>query len=193
MENGMDEINKKWLGGELNFYFKYKRKIIEGLIDGSCLNVGCGEHKIKDATNIDKNATNLPYKKNSFDTIILSDVIEHIDDWKKAVEEAIRVSKNQVIITVPAYMWLWSNYDKSLGHYRRYAKEDFDKYLRNLKNINYEVAYLFGAILPLIWLRKFSDGKTPRLPKFINHILYLLSQIKLPFGSTIIVKIKKND
>ena len=188
----MDELNKKWLGGELNFYFEYKRKIIENLIVGSCLNVGCGEHKIKNAINIDENATNLPYKKNSFDTIILSDVIEHIEDWKKAVKEAIRVSKNQIIITVPAYMWLWSNYDRELGHYRRYIKKDFDKFLRKYQNITYKVSYLFGAILPLIWLRKFTTGKTPKFPKFINDLLYFLSYIKLPFGSTIMVKIKKN-
>ena len=43
----MDLVNKQWLDGELNFYFRYKRKIIENEIVGTCLNVGCGEHKIK--------------------------------------------------------------------------------------------------------------------------------------------------
>jgi len=189
----MDEINKAWLEGELNFYFKYKRKVIENMIEGNCLNVGCGEHIIKGMINIDKDATNLPYKDNSFDTIILSDVIEHIKNWKKAVNEAVRVSKNKIIITVPAYKWLWSNYDKLLGHYRRYEKKDIDKFLKTYSDINYKMGYLFGPTLPLIWIRKFTTGKTPKLPKFVDTILYGISHIRLPFGSTILVEIKKKQ
>lgn len=187
----MDEVNKAWLKGELNFYFKYKRKMIEKMIEGSCLNIGCGEHIIKNAVNIDENATNLPYENNSFDTLILSDVIEHIKEWEKAVDEAIRVAKKKIIITVPSYMWLWSNYDKSLGHYRRYEKKSTKKFLRKYSDINYKIGYLFGAILPLVWLRKFTTGATPKFPKFIDNFLYSLSHIKLPFGSTMIITIKK--
>ena len=189
----MDEVNKAWLKGELNFYFRYKRKILESLIKGSCLNVGCGEHLIENAININENATNLPYENDSFNTLILSDVIEHIDDWEKAVDEAIRVSNHKIIITVPAYMWLWSKYDKSLGHYRRYGKKIMNKFLKKYSNINYKIGYLFGPILPLVWMRKFTTGDTPRFPKFIDNLLYGISHIRLPFGSTMIIEIKKNE
>jgi len=188
----MDEINKAWLNGELNFYFKYKRKVIENMIIGKCLNVGCGGHLIKNAVNIDENAENLPYEDNSFDTVILSDVIEHINDWMKALNEALRVSNNKIIITVPAYMWLWSDYDKELGHYRRYVKKDFDEYLKRYNNINYKVKYLFGALIPFIWVRKFTSGETPNFPKIIDNLFYRLSHLRFPFGSTILLEIKKN-
>ena len=188
----MDEVNKAWLGGDLNFYFKYKRKIIERKIKGKCLNVGCGGHIIPGAVNIDENATNLPYKDNSFDTVILSDVIEHIKDWEKALDEAIRVSKNKVIITVPAYMWLWSNYDKMLGHYRRYEEKDIDRFLNKYPDVKYTVSYLFGPTLPLLWFRKFGSGKTPKLPGFIDDLLYAVSHLKMPFGSTKMIEITKN-
>jgi len=102
--------------------------------------------------------------------VILSDVIEHIGDWKKAVEEAVRVSKCNVIISVPAYKWLWSNYDISLGHYRRYNRKDIDKFLNKCSNIRYKVDYLFGPTLPLVWLRKFTSGKTPKLPKIVDDL-----------------------
>lgn len=187
----MDQVNKKWLKGRLNFYFRYKRKVIEQLIEGSCLNVGCGEHIITRAVNIDEGATNLPYKDSSFDTVILSDVIEHIKDWKKAVDESIRVSRKKVIITVPAYMWLWSDYDKSLGHYRRYSRRDFDEFFKNKNSVGHEISYLFGATLPLIWLRKFTTGKTPNLPSFVDSIFYAASHLKLPFGSTLLLEIRK--
>ena len=188
----MDEINKAWLNGKLNFYFRYKRKVIEKMIEGSCINVGCGEHIIEGAANIDENATCLPYEDNSFNTLILSDVIEHIEDWEKAVNEAIRVSNKKIIITVPAYTWLWSDYDKSLGHYRRYEAWMINKFLKRYSNIRYKISYLFGPIVPLLWMRKFTTGKTPNFPRFIDNLLYKISHIKLPFGSTMVVEIKKN-
>lgn len=186
----MDELNKGWLDDTLNFYFRFKREFIEKNIEGSCLNVGCGSHLIKNAVNIDKNAENLPYKNNSFDTVILSDVIEHIKDWKKAVDESIRVSRKKVLITVPAYGWLWSNYDTRLGHFRRYKKADFD-YLKKRRNLKYKISYLFSLTLPLIYLRKFGSGKTPKLPKIVDNFLYAISHLRLPFGSTLVLEIKK--
>ena len=187
----MDEINKSWLKGELNFYFRFKRKFIESRIKGSCLNVGCGSHIIRNAVNIDEGAENLPYKENSFDTVILSDVIEHIKEWGKVIDEAIRVSRKKVIITAPAYKWLWSNYDKLLKHYIRYERSDIDSALKNYKNIRYNIRYLFGPTLPLFFLRKFTAGRTPKLPRLVDNILYAISHIRLPFGSTIVVEIEK--
>ena len=188
----MDEENKKWLDGELNFYFRYKRKIIEGLIVGSCINVGCGEHIIPNAVNIDENATKLPYKDNSFDTVVLSDVIEHIKNWEDAVKEALRTAKKKVIITVPAYKFLWSDYDKFLGHYRRYSKKDIDGYFkRNNLSLKYNVKFLFGMLTPLYYIRKFTSGETPNLPKTIDNFLYYLSHIRLPFGPTLLLEVYK--
>jgi ubiquinone/menaquinone biosynthesis C-methylase UbiE len=43
----------------------------------------------------------LDYKDNSFDTITCMEVLEHLDDPKKAVEELVRVSRKRIIITVP--------------------------------------------------------------------------------------------
>jgi len=179
----MDEFNKQWLHGKPNWWFRYKQKVVEKLIIGTCLNAGCGDHIIKEATNINSHATKLPYKNNSFDTIILSDVIEHINKYKKAISEAKRVSKKRVIITVPAYQWLYSDYDKILGHKKRFKKSFF-------KNI--KTTYLFGFLLPIFILRKvFNIKKTPRLPWIIDEIFYLLAHIRLPFGSTILVIIEK--
>lgn len=50
---------------------------------------------------VQADATNLPFEDNSFDEVIALEVIEHIPDWKKAFDELIRVSNQQVIITIP--------------------------------------------------------------------------------------------
>jgi 2-polyprenyl-3-methyl-5-hydroxy-6-metoxy-1,4-benzoquinol methylase len=69
-------------------------------------------------------------KQNSFDTVFLLNVLEHIKDDYKAVHNCKYLLKNggALIILVPAYSWLYARLDKTLSHYRRYN-------LQNLKNI----------------------------------------------------------
>lgn len=43
----------------------------------------------------------LPFADNSFDTVFSTEVLEHIADYQTAVQEMARISKAQVIITVP--------------------------------------------------------------------------------------------
>lgn len=43
----------------------------------------------------------LPYKKDSFDIVLCTEVLEHLEDPQKAVEEMFRVSKKYVLVSVP--------------------------------------------------------------------------------------------
>ncbi len=47
------------------------------------------------------NIYELPYKANSFDVIICTEVLEHLEDPKKALIELKRVTKKYIIISVP--------------------------------------------------------------------------------------------
>jgi len=59
-----------------------------------------------------------------FDAIFYIDVIEHIEDDREELELAARRLKpgGQLIILVPAHNWLFSPFDASIGHYRRYTQ-----------------------------------------------------------------------
>lgn len=61
----------------------------------------------------------------TFDTIIYIDVLEHIADDKKEMEKAAEhLSRNgHLIILSPAYNFLFSPFDKAIGHYRRYTSK----------------------------------------------------------------------
>lgn len=67
---------------------------------------------------------NLPVE-NKFDTIIYIDVIEHIQDDSKELSKAKLHLKDGgvLIILVPAYNFLFSPFDKAVGHFRRYNKD----------------------------------------------------------------------
>jgi SAM-dependent methyltransferase len=66
----------------------------------------------------------LPFEDGRFDLIFATDVIEHIDDDMAALAELRRVAAPgaHLVITVPAYAWLWSWHDRSWHHKRRYTR-----------------------------------------------------------------------
>jgi SAM-dependent methyltransferase len=65
----------------------------------------------------------LPFPERRFDLILATDVIEHLDDDRRALSELRRVAAPgaRLIVTVPAYNWLWSRHDESHHHRRRYT------------------------------------------------------------------------
>lgn len=68
----------------------------------------------------------LPFEDESFDLLCATDVLEHVDDDRVALEELRRVGLpgGHLLVTVPAYMWLWSDSDVALHHRRRYTRPE---------------------------------------------------------------------
>ena len=60
-----------------------------------------------------------------FDVIIYIDVVEHIEKDKSELELAAKYLKKggKLIVLVPAHEFLYSPFDKAIGHYRRYNKQ----------------------------------------------------------------------
>ncbi len=79
--------------------------------------------------------TALPFKDAEFDMVFAFDVIEHVEDDSLAVKELCRTCKKDgfVFITVPAFMFLWSNHDVVNHHFRRYTMKSLIKLLADLK------------------------------------------------------------
>jgi 2-polyprenyl-6-hydroxyphenyl methylase/3-demethylubiquinone-9 3-methyltransferase len=64
-------------------------------------------------------AENLPFKDKYFDTVILTETLEHVQDEREVIKEAFRVLKPDqiIIISVPISM------KKSFSHIRTFTKE----------------------------------------------------------------------
>lgn len=59
-----------------------------------------------------------------YDVICALDVVEHLPDDREAlrwIHERLRPG-GLLVVTVPAYQWLFSDHDRALGHFRRYTR-----------------------------------------------------------------------
>jgi SAM-dependent methyltransferase len=65
----------------------------------------------------------LPPEENGFETALYVDVLEHIEDDRAELERAAdRLAPGgQVVVLAPAHGWLYSPFDRAIGHYRRYT------------------------------------------------------------------------
>jgi len=82
--------------------------------------------KFKDK-NISLENKSIKNVKKKFNTIIYFDVLEHIKNDLLEVKTASKKLKpgGYLIFSVPAYQIFYSEFDKSVGHYKRYNKNDF--------------------------------------------------------------------
>lgn len=148
-------------------------------------------------------------KNKKFDTILMFDVLEHIEDdidfLKKTVYPLLK-DNGRIILTVPAYQSLFSKHDMELKHFRRYnvkmMKERCNK--SKLKIIKYH--YFYASLLPFRFITKLlnKDNKVNEwkydekhiLTKFMRGILDIDYNIckkmnKLSFGLSLFIVLKK--
>ena len=61
----------------------------------------------------------------SFDCVLYVDVLEHIQDDRGQIDDAAQLVRpgGHIVILSPAHQWLFSPFDKSIGHVRRYNKQ----------------------------------------------------------------------
>ena len=105
------------------------------------------------------------------------DVIEHIEDDVAALRQwhARMEVGTQLVVTVPALQWAFSQWDSDLGHFRRYSRRTLRRSLESAGFVVQRCDYLFPEMLPLVVKRKFAkasggDADMPVLSDRVNRI-----------------------
>jgi SAM-dependent methyltransferase len=141
----------------------------------------------------------IPYD-DPFDLICLLDVLEHVDrdlDSLRAIERIVSAN-GCLLLTVPAYAWLWSTHDERLHHVRRYTRAILEQKALEAGWTVRRITYFNMLLFPLAAIGRLVDrifpGRQPAgstvPPPVVNSALYqvfsaekiLLKAFDLPFG-----------
>lgn len=137
----------------------------------------------------------------TFEAVTLFDVLEHVEDDCGALQilRGLLKPEGWLILTVPAYQWLWSQHDEVNHHYRRYTRSAL---VRRVEEAGFQVhqATYFNTLLfaPIAAVRLLGNllpgregGSDMDLPRGgLNELLcrlfaaerHLLTRLSLPFG-----------
>jgi len=149
--------------------------------------------------------TQLPFKDGTFGIVTALDVIEHVPDHLGILREMYRVLRpgGLLLLTVPAYQFLWSQHDEFNHHQRRYRRRGLRAVVRksgfNIVKLSYYNTLLFPAAVARKAMMRFQQGDGPashleEVPDLLNRVLRmvlvreqaLVSRWDLPFGASLI-------
>ena len=148
-----------------------------------------------------------PFNKNICDFLIMLNVLEHIEEDEKALNEAYKLLNHEgtLIIEVPAGKFLYDEYDKKLLHYRRYSSNEIKEKILNAGFKIQSETYLGFFCFPLFAIVKIFnkffksenivDKQTKLSNNFFLNILFKIEMklkwIRFPFGIRKVICAKK--
>lgn len=153
----------------------------------------------------------IPFRDQYFDLICFIDVLEHIDrDTETLIAIKKLLAKNgRILITVPAYQWLWGAHDELLHHKRRYSASELRRKIMAAGLRPVKMSYFNTILFPLLAIMRLKDKLlgnrvatgTAVPPTFINTFLktlfsaerFFLEHFNLPFGSSLLCVLKSAD
>lgn len=169
------------------------------------------KHKIKNAHIIQGWWPNIKIDQ-TFTLITLFDSLEHIEDDKAALKkiESVLEPGGVVVITVPAYQFLWSEHDVINQHKRRYSKELMRTTINESTGLTILRLTYFSSVLfiPIVLIRLLKNvfrvhtngSDIIPLPNILNKTLAwlfgieanLLRWTNLPFGISLLCIAQKD-
>lgn len=162
-----------------------------------------------DAELFQMDARRIPYDR-EFDVIGAFDVLEHIEEDDKVLDEIHRAvaQGGGAVFTVPQHSWLWSSTDEYACHVRRYGVGELRQKLQKAGfHVVFETSFV-SLLLPLLYASRFSRKSAPtedgmpelNLPPILNSILLgamavergmIKAGVRFPIGGSGLVVAKK--
>ncbi|MCP3683059.1 MAG: class I SAM-dependent methyltransferase [bacterium] len=166
-----------------------------------CLEIGCGNMPripIKGSFFVDSNeesikklnelggkgvlaqAETLPFSDSKFGVVCAFNLLEHVENDKLLVKEIRRVLKKdgKFMFSVPVNMEHWTDFDKKVGHFRRYKPEELNMLLEEegfkIEKFNSnKKRSIFGKNKRLMGLASFFLGRFPGLSFLVASELFM--------------------
>lgn len=150
----------------------------------------------------------LPLKPAAFDVVTCIDVIEHLAEDRRAIDELFEAIRpgGHLVVTVPAFQSLWGDHDELYGHHRRYSGRELREKLAAARFEVLKLTYFEPLFFVPLWLYRKAKRLRPRkggiaqkddfvaLPKRLNSLLteviamerFAIRHFSFPFGVTLL-------
>jgi SAM-dependent methyltransferase len=151
----------------------------------------------------------MPFPDASFDLVLATDIIEHIEDDRQAVQEIVRILRpgGHALITVPAFQSIWGLQDRVAHHKRRYRMRQLRERIESA-GLVIDRAYYFNFLLFIpIWLarraidlfkielKSENEVNSPVINSILTNVfaadLALAPILRPPFGVSIFMLVSK--
>lgn len=150
----------------------------------------------------------LPFDDQRYDLIGLFDVLEHVeDDVASLTVLGGRLGKGgKLLVTVPAFPFLWSGHDLRHHHFRRYTRASLDTAARKaglkITYASYFNFFLFPLAVATRAVKRLTGSEVPddqMPPGWVNALLarvfrferHLLGRVRLPVGLSLAAVLEK--
>ena len=117
------------------------------------------------------------------ESVVAMNVLEHIEDDAQALRDlaGALVSGGRIVLWVPAYMQLYGDFDRRIGHFRRYTpttiRETVDR--AGLRVSHVRPVNLLGGIAWWIAVRRGGAGRPDR------RLVWLYDNLVVPVSRTV--------
>lgn len=152
----------------------------------------------------------IPFAGEQFDLICMFDVLEHVEQDEDTLKTlaGYLAPGGRLLLTVPAYGWLWGVHDEFLHHKRRYSGDDLKSAVRRAGFKLERVSFFNTLLFPLAAMVRIKErvsrsssasGKAIPSP-LVNAVLKrvfslessLLQRIDLPFGVSLLAVARRD-
>ena len=84
--------------------------------------------------------------------VLMMDVLEHVEDDVALLRDYTHAmsAEGRVLVTVPAFQFLWSGHDVFLEHHRRYTLSSLEAVVRQAGLTPLRSRYFFGVLFPVV-------------------------------------------
>lgn len=174
----------------------------------------CGERDLSNL--VQSSAAALPYADDSFDLIVIADMLEHLSHDAPAVGECARVLRPRGVFlcTVPAHPALFGEHDMALHHFRRYSQQSLRQTIEGAGLILLRISPTYANILlpaliarglKKLWSRNTrveeAQSDFMPVPGVLNALAisihraeaWWLARRNLPFGLSYLALAQKRD
>jgi SAM-dependent methyltransferase len=143
----------------------------------------------------------LPFYDDTFDCLLVGDVLEHFDDPVTVLAEAQRVlnADGSVVVSVPAFRWLWGPHDEHNDHTDRNTPDRLGTLAgqAGFQMTDYRFTNFF-PLVPYFLIQRVlktgvpagtRGGHSAALEAFKDVMIRLEERIRFPIGITLIARL----